>query len=47
VRPGQRRRALVARMDPASGVREGDSVRLYLDPAQIHLFEAASGAHLP
>jgi len=47
VRPGQRRRALVARMDPASGVREGDSVRLYLDPVQIHLFEAASGAHLP
>ena len=34
---------LVARIDPASGVAEGDRIRLCLEPHKIHLFDTASG----
>jgi len=36
----------VARVDPACGVRQGDSVRLRLDPECLQLFDAESGANL-
>jgi len=36
----------VARVEPACGVRQGDSVRLRLDPECLQLFDAASGTSL-
>lgn len=40
------RQALVASIDPARGVKEGDSLRLHLDPADIQVFDAATAANL-
>ncbi len=40
------RHRLVARADPATRVREGDRVHLQVDPAHVHLFDAASGENL-
>jgi multiple sugar transport system ATP-binding protein len=37
---------VVARLDPASGAREGRPLRLWFDPARLHLFNPANGAHL-
>jgi len=36
----------VARLDPASEVRQGEKARLWLDPAHIHLFDPESGHSL-
>jgi hypothetical protein len=36
----------VARVDPASGVVQGDKVRLRLAPECLQLFDAGSGANL-
>ncbi|MCP9488444.1 MAG: sn-glycerol-3-phosphate ABC transporter ATP-binding protein UgpC [Solirubrobacteraceae bacterium MAG38_C4-C5] len=36
----------VARLDPASEVRQGEKARLWLDPARIHLFDPESGHSL-
>jgi multiple sugar transport system ATP-binding protein len=38
--------SLVARIDPTTGVRERDSIRLHLDPRDVHLFDADSGENL-
>jgi len=40
------RRSLVARLDPGSGVKEGDTLRLCLDPARVQVFDAVSGENL-
>lgn len=37
---------MVARIGGASRVREGDEIELTLDPADVHLFDAASGHRL-
>jgi multiple sugar transport system ATP-binding protein len=37
---------VVARLDPASRAREGQQLRLWFDPAKLHLFNPANGAHL-
>jgi len=37
---------VVARLDPASRAREGHRLQLWFDPARIHLFDPANGAHL-
>jgi len=36
----------VARLDPASEVKQGEKARLWLDPAHIHLFDSESGESL-
>jgi multiple sugar transport system ATP-binding protein len=36
----------VARLDPASGAREGHELKLWFDPHKIHLFNPHGGAHL-
>ena len=36
----------VARLAPTSGVRAGSSARLVVDPAKVHLFDAADGRSL-
>jgi multiple sugar transport system ATP-binding protein len=43
---GEARHSLVARIDPASGLGEQDTIRLHLDPGDIHLFDAGSGENL-
>ena len=40
------RRSLVARIDPTTGVSEGGTLRLQLDPLDIHVFDANSGENL-
>ncbi|MBU1665843.1 MAG: hypothetical protein KKG92_10630 [Gammaproteobacteria bacterium] len=40
------RRSLVARLDPGSGVKEGDTLNLCLDPARVQVFDAVSGENL-
>jgi multiple sugar transport system ATP-binding protein len=40
------RTQLVASVDPASRLREGQPAELWLDPARLHLFDPASGANL-
>jgi multiple sugar transport system ATP-binding protein len=40
------RQSLVARIDPACGVKEGDTVRLHLAPEKLQVFAAASGENL-
>ncbi|MEY2754676.1 MAG: Maltodextrin import ATP-binding protein MsmX, partial [Actinomycetota bacterium] len=35
--------SLVARVDPHTGVKEGDSVRLAVDVSQLHLFDLSTG----
>jgi multiple sugar transport system ATP-binding protein len=37
---------VVARLDPASRAREGQQLRLWFDPAKLHLFNPDDGAHL-
>ena len=37
---------VVARLDPASRAREGQPLQLWFDPAKLHLFNPATGAHL-
>jgi len=37
---------VVARLDPTSGVREGEDAELWLDSTKIHLFEPDSGRNL-
>jgi multiple sugar transport system ATP-binding protein len=37
---------VVARLDPASRAREGHRLELWFDPARLHLFSPANGAHL-
>jgi multiple sugar transport system ATP-binding protein len=37
---------VVARLDPASRAREGHRLRLWFDPARLHLFDPGNGAHL-
>jgi multiple sugar transport system ATP-binding protein len=37
---------IVARLDPASRAREGQQLRLWFDPATLHLFNPKNGAHL-
>jgi multiple sugar transport system ATP-binding protein len=39
-------RSLLARVDPSAPVKEGESIRLTLDPRHIHLFDAESGESL-
>jgi len=43
-----RHRTLVARIDPEGGtpVTEGESLRLWLDPRHVHVFDAATGRNL-
>jgi len=41
-----RSRSLVARIAPDAGLREGDRLRLRLDPARLQLFDAANGRNL-
>lgn len=43
---GSPRARLVARIDPMQDVREGDSIRLCLDPGRIQVFDAGTGANL-
>ncbi len=40
------RQSLVARIDPAAGVQEGNRLKLYLAPDRVQVFEADSGANL-
>jgi multiple sugar transport system ATP-binding protein len=40
------RTQLVVKLDAASEVREGEDVELWLDPADMHLFDPASGNNL-
>jgi multiple sugar transport system ATP-binding protein len=40
------RTQLVASIDPASRIAPGDRARLWFDPANLHLFDAASGERL-
>jgi multiple sugar transport system ATP-binding protein len=40
------RQVLVASIDPARGVKEGDPLRLHLDPADIQVFDAATARNL-
>ena len=40
------RTQLVASIDPASRIRPGDRARLWFDPANLHLFDAETGATL-
>ena len=40
------RTQLVASIDPSSPVRPGDRARLWFDPANLHLFDAATGDSL-
>jgi multiple sugar transport system ATP-binding protein len=40
------RTQLVASVDPASRLREGEPKELWLDPARMHLFDPASGENL-
>jgi multiple sugar transport system ATP-binding protein len=37
---------LVARLDADSGAREGEALRIWLDPHQVRLFDARTGEHL-
>jgi multiple sugar transport system ATP-binding protein len=37
---------IVARLDPASGVREGQEAELWVDATRVHLFDADSGESL-
>jgi hypothetical protein len=37
---------VVARLDPASRAREGQQLRLWFDPSELHLFNPDNGAHL-
>jgi multiple sugar transport system ATP-binding protein len=37
---------VVARLDPASRVREGQQLELWFDPARLYLFNPKNGAHL-
>jgi multiple sugar transport system ATP-binding protein len=43
---GGGRRALVARIEPEAGVKAGDTLRLFLDPEQVRVFDAGSGENL-
>jgi hypothetical protein len=43
---GRGRRSLVARITPEAGLKEGDRLRLQLDPARLQLFDADSGRNL-
>jgi len=40
------RRSLVARIDPGASLKEGDAIRLRLDPAHVQLFDPHRGACL-
>jgi multiple sugar transport system ATP-binding protein len=40
------RRVLVARVDPALGLKEGDTLQLSLEAAQLQVFDGASGTNL-
>ena len=40
------RRTIVARIDPAGGLKEGDTLKLGLEAAQLQVFDGASGANL-
>jgi multiple sugar transport system ATP-binding protein len=44
VREGQEQ--IVARLDPASKIKRGDTARLWADTAKLHLFDAESGDRL-
>jgi multiple sugar transport system ATP-binding protein len=39
-------RTLVARIDPAAGLKTGDRITLCVDVARVHLFDAGSGINL-
>lgn len=39
-------RSLVARIEPAAGVEEGDTLELRLDPEKLQIFDAGSGQNL-
>jgi multiple sugar transport system ATP-binding protein len=43
---GEARHSLVARIDPAAEIREGDRLRLGLDPGRVQLFDGRSGGNL-
>jgi multiple sugar transport system ATP-binding protein len=42
----ENRHTLVARIDPAIGLREGNTIRLQLDPEHIQVFDASSGENI-
>lgn len=42
----QHRRTLVARVDPATRVREGDTMSMRLDPRHVLVFDAVSGENM-
>jgi multiple sugar transport system ATP-binding protein len=44
--PGGGESQVVARLDPASKVRRGESARLWMDTRKLHLFDAARGRNL-
>jgi multiple sugar transport system ATP-binding protein len=47
MKTGQADRAtLVARVEPGVGVQEDDTLRLRLDPAHVHIFDATTGENL-
>jgi multiple sugar transport system ATP-binding protein len=44
--PGAGEGKIVARLDPASGVRQGEEAELWVDTSRIHFFDAATGGRL-
>ena len=44
--PGSDDASGIARLDPASKVRQGETTRLWLDPSRVHLFEPKTGESL-
>jgi multiple sugar transport system ATP-binding protein len=44
VREGQEQ--IVARLDPASKIKRGDTAQLWADTSKLHLFDAESGERL-
>jgi multiple sugar transport system ATP-binding protein len=44
--PGAGQGKVVARLDPESGVRQGQESELWVDTSRIHFFDAATGGHI-
>ena len=44
--PNPAHRSLVVRIDPGAGLREGDTLRLHIDPKRAQIFDASSGRNL-
>jgi multiple sugar transport system ATP-binding protein len=44
--PGAGQGRVVARLDPASGVKEGEETELWVDTSRIHFFDASTGGRI-